>query len=351
MYGGPPIPRQPTAPSIQYGGKQSMPLNPAQMMYNVIQQGAMSSMTSVGPHHTKQLEAAQKARMAGGQAHHHARVAASQQRMSNLQQQGTVGQLLASQQQGSTSSLPLGGGDQIPTLVKSSEQQSSWTALDMGGMMINHLHTGLFAYKFLTCLYLNHNNLTSLPPLISELKSLQVLNLTGNKLSQLPVELSLVVSLRELLLFDNQLTFIPPEFGQLYQLDILGLEGNPMSEPIGSMIIEKGTKVVIKYLRDSCPSNLLFDVVSPPPADREWIEIDDGNPAAQSGSKLLISETFTIMCYNTLCEKYATPQSYGYTPSWALSWDYRKDLLLQELLNYSADIICLQVSISINSGN
>ena len=50
------------------------------------------------------------------------------------------------------------------------------------------------------------------------------------------------------------------------------------------------------------------------------------------------------MCYNTLCEKYATPQSFGYTPSWALAWDYRKDLLLQELLNYSADIICLQVA-------
>ena len=255
MYGGPPIPRQ-TEPSLQYG-KPSMTLNPAQMMYNVIQQGAMSSMSSVGPHHTKQLEAAQKARMAGGQAHHHARVAASQQRMNNLQQQGTVGQLLAAQQ-GSTSSLPQGGGDQIPTLVKSSEQQSSWNALDMGGMMINHLHNGLFAYKFLTCLYLNHNNLTSLPPLISELKSLQILNLTGNKLSQLPVELSLVVSLKELLLFDNQLTFIPPEFGQLYQLDVLGLEGNPMSEPICSMIIEKGTKVVIKYLRDSCPSNYLL---------------------------------------------------------------------------------------------
>jgi CCR4-NOT transcription complex subunit 6 len=49
------------------------------------------------------------------------------------------------------------------------------------------------------------------------------------------------------------------------------------------------------------------------------------------------------MCYNILCEKYATPQQYGYTPTWALEWDYRKDLLLQEMLNYSADIICLQV--------
>jgi CCR4-NOT transcription complex subunit 6 len=56
------------------------------------------------------------------------------------------------------------------------------------------------------------------------------------------------------------------------------------------------------------------------------------------------------MCYNTLCEKYATPQSYGYTPSWALGWDYRKDLLLQEILNYNADIVCLQVFI-VNLGS
>ena len=52
------------------------------------------------------------------------------------------------------------------------------------------------------------------------------------------------------------------------------------------------------------------------------------------------------MCYNTLCEKYATPQAYAYTPSWALAWHYRKDLLLQDILNYNADIVCLQVIFS-----
>jgi CCR4-NOT transcription complex subunit 6 len=50
-----------------------------------------------------------------------------------------------------------------------------------------------------------------------------------------------------------------------------------------------------------------------------------------------------MFCYNILAEKYATPQMYGYTPSWALAWEYRKELILQEVLAYSADIICLQV--------
>lgn len=69
------------------------------------------------------------------------------------------------------------------------------------------------------------------------------------------------------------------------------------------------------------------------PAEREWIQLEEETS----------QEVFTIMCYNTLCEKYATPQVYGYTPSWALAWSYRKDLLLQDILNYSADIVCLQV--------
>lgn len=50
------------------------------------------------------------------------------------------------------------------------------------------------------------------------------------------------------------------------------------------------------------------------------------------------------MCYNVLCDKYATRQMYGYCPSWALEWDYRKKGILDEIRHYSADIISLQAS-------
>jgi CCR4-NOT transcription complex subunit 6 len=33
---------------------------------------------------------------------------------------------------------------------------------------------------------------------------------------------------------------------------------------------------------------------------------------------------------------------YGYCPNWALSWDYRKKAIIEEIRNYNADIICLQ---------
>ena len=49
------------------------------------------------------------------------------------------------------------------------------------------------------------------------------------------------------------------------------------------------------------------------------------------------------MCYNVLCDKYATRQLYGYCPSWALNWEYRKKGIIEETRHYSADIISLQV--------
>lgn len=51
---------------------------------------------------------------------------------------------------------------------------------------------------------------------------------------------------------------------------------------------------------------------------------------------------FTVMCYNVLCEKLATRQLYGYCPNWALSWEYRRTKIMEEIKHYSADIICLQ---------
>jgi len=82
-------------------------------------------------------------------------------------------------------------------------------------------------------------------------------------------------------------------------------------------------------LRDSCP-------MTAGPQEREWIAFEE-DVAFNS------SDVFTIFCYNILCERYASPQTYAYTPSWALNWEYRRELLMQqEILNYNADIVCLQ---------
>ncbi len=56
----------------------------------------------------------------------------------------------------------------------------------------------------------------------------------------------------------------------------------------------------------------------------------------------MITALYTVMCYNVLCDKYCTRQLYGYCPSWALNWEYRKKGIIEEVRHYSADIITLQ---------
>tara|TARA_B110001450_G_scaffold220096_1_gene215408 strand:- start:47 stop:1639 length:1593 start_codon:yes stop_codon:yes gene_type:complete len=52
--------------------------------------------------------------------------------------------------------------------------------------------------------------------------------------------------------------------------------------------------------------------------------------------------TFTVLTYNVLADLYATTEMYGYTPQWALSWNYRRQNILKEIVMHDADILCLQ---------
>lgn len=74
--------------------------------------------------------------------------------------------------------------------------------------------------------------------------------------------------------------------------------------------------------------------------ERYWHSLDHYNDLDSRNS-------FTLLTYNILAEKYATAQMYGYVPSWALVWEYRKQMILHEVLSYDADIICLQVKIKL----
>jgi CCR4-NOT transcription complex subunit 6 len=56
----------------------------------------------------------------------------------------------------------------------------------------------------------------------------------------------------------------------------------------------------------------------------------------------LIVDRFTVLSYNILCPRYVNNQKHGYAPAWALEWDYRKEMILNEITDLDADIICLQ---------
>ncbi|GAA5857453.1 hypothetical protein JCM8547_009280 [Rhodosporidiobolus lusitaniae] len=233
----------------------------------------------------------------------------------------------------SSTSPSLAEGGVAAAEVKEKERgKNTWTTIDMGGMNLKNLSPALFRYDFLTTLYIPHNALTELPPIICKLSNLALLDASSNKLTSLPSELGLLTRLRDLFLFDNHLTSLPPQLGTLHLLDTLGVEGNPLPDQLRSLVEKDGTAALISYLRDSCP-------VPPPPPERAWLTIE---PDALPNPDKRPEDTFSLLCYNILCDKYATGQMYGYTPSWALAWDYRKELILQEVLNYGSDIVCLQ---------
>lgn len=210
---------------------------------------------------------------------------------------------------------------------ESTSSDQTWTALDMGGQNLKVMHGSILQYAFLTKLYLNHNKISFIPSTVGKLRSLIVLDLSQNELRELPPEIGMLVNLREFFLFDNQLESLPFEMGTLYQLQVLGIEGNPLDEDLKSIIVEQGTGSLIKYMRENAEP-------PQPPNERDWIQVDD--------STIPPEEKFTALSFNILCDKYATQSQHGYTPSQALAWDHRRELILDELRARDADIVCLQ---------
>jgi CCR4-NOT transcription complex subunit 6 len=77
-----------------------------------------------------------------------------------------------------------------------------------------------------------------------------------------------------------------------------------------------------------------FSTGPDPPLDRTWIPlVEEASDSADS---------FTVFSWNILCDRAATANMYGYTPSEALSWQRRRDMIIDEMTGRNADIMCLQ---------
>ncbi|KAF7804176.1 carbon catabolite repressor protein 4-like protein 2-like [Senna tora] len=83
------------------------------------------------------------------------------------------------------------------------------------------------------------------------------------------------------------------------------------------------------------------DDIAPSPSPRRLIPVD-GMAHIDVDARITSSGTFTVLSYNILSDAYASNDLYSYCPSWALSWPYRRQNLLREIVGYRADIICLQ---------
>ncbi|KAL3476386.1 transcription factor [Aspergillus californicus] len=264
---------------------------------------------SMNEHWQQQLQLAAESRQASS-PHYHARTVAQQTKGIQISQPE-----------------PQENGANLKNGIKKTKPATSqtWRAIDFSGQGLRALAPSLFNYFFLEKLYLNHNKLKELPSQIGQLRKLTHLDLSGNGLTELPIEIGMLTNLKQLSLFDNNLRTLPYEMGYLYRLEFLGIEGNPLDDALKSQIMKDGTKALIRYLKEEMPIHI-------PPPDRLWHVIED----EPSGEKI------TVISYNTLCDSSATQSHYGYAPARVLSWEFRRELILNELRSHDSDIICLQ---------
>lgn len=73
---------------------------------------------------------------------------------------------------------------------------------------------------------------------------------------------------------------------------------------------------------------------APDPAKRNLITAKTSGPRG--------GERFRVVTYNILAEIYATQQQYPYCDFWALSWDYRFQNIMREIIDACPDVICMQ---------
>ncbi|KAF3515836.1 hypothetical protein DY000_02061719 [Brassica cretica] len=80
-------------------------------------------------------------------------------------------------------------------------------------------------------------------------------------------------------------------------------------------------------------------IPAPSPSPRRMIPVSG---AVDSNGRPMSMGSFTLLSYNILADAYASSEIYSYCPTWALSWTYRRQNLLREIVKYHVDIVCLQ---------
>lgn len=121
----------------------------------------------------------------------------------------------------------------------------------------------------------------------------------------------------------------------------------PTADDIGHVlkfecvVVDAETKLAV-----GASSTLLTSRVipAPSPSPRRMIYVNgiDVPGNLDLDGRTSTAGSFTVLSYNILSDAYATNEMYSYCPPWALSWAYRRQNLLREIVAYRADIVCLQ---------
>jgi internalin A len=119
--------------------------------------------------------------------------------------------------------------NQLTYLPPEITELTNLTSLDLGGNQLTNLPLEITELTNLASLELNRNQLTNLPPEITELTNLTSLDLSRNQLTNLPPEIIGLTNLTRLRFNNNQLTNLPPEIAKLTNLEKLYLIGNQLA--------------------------------------------------------------------------------------------------------------------------
>ncbi|CAL8083669.1 unnamed protein product [Calicophoron daubneyi] len=210
-------------------------------------------------------------------------------------------------------------------------KKSDWFRVNLTGPVKNFSRT-LCQLTYITTLVIKNNNLERLPAELGNLINLVNLDASCNKLQSLPPTIGDLVELRALILNDNKIVELPFEIGRLLNLRHLNLNDNPLSGQVGQLYADGSEASIRNLVRYYVDYFYAYNAMSAPPP-RQWRRLEE--PSKDGFA-------FTLMCYNLLSPNYATQTMYPYCPSWALSWDYRRRAILDEIRVYHANIICLQ---------
>ena len=139
--------------------------------------------------------------------------------------------------------------NQLSVLPAEIGQLQQLQRLDLRSNQLSVLPAEIVQLQQLQRLDLSSNQLSVLPAEIGQLQQLQRLDLRSNQLSVLPAEIGQLQQLQRLDLRSNQLSSLPSEIGQLQNLWELDLSENPKMVSPPPLLIKKGTKAILKYLR------------------------------------------------------------------------------------------------------
>lgn len=123
------------------------------------------------------------------------------------------------------------GGNQLTVLPPSISQLTSLQKLRLS---INNMSDAgmpweeLASLQSLAVLALDSNKLTLLPPCLSQLTRLQKLTAEHNQIAQLPAAVGALTSLRALTLRGNRLTALPPALAECVALEEVDASSNPL---------------------------------------------------------------------------------------------------------------------------